>query len=150
MSNQIIEIKIEGLDTARREIANFPRKIQATLRDHSVLSQIGTQMALSAKKTIDAGGRPVAYKPLAESTKAEKLRKYKKESHILVAGGQLRQSLDYEVSGGQLYLTSQSYLKYHQFEDGRKKANFPARPIWGVQDEDKPEILDIVITALKK
>lgn len=144
-----IRLDITGLDAARREIAGYPQKLQNVLRRHSVLRQVGTLMVASAVRTIDTGGRPDFYKPLAESTRAAKLKKYHKESHILVAGGQLRQSLDYDVAGGQLYLTSQDYLKYHQWEENRTTA-MPARPVWGVLPEDRDEIGEIIVDELKK
>jgi phage gpG-like protein len=146
--NQFVRITILGLDEARNSIEQFPRRCQAILRTHSVLRDIGTVFVSSAVQTINAGGRP-PYKPLAESTTAAKLNKYKKSSHILVAGGQLRQSLDYDVAGGQLTLTSVEYLNYHQWEEDRVKARFPARPVWGVHDDDHDEISDIIIEALK-
>jgi phage gpG-like protein len=65
-------------------------------------------------------------------------------------GGQLRQSLDYDVHGGELFLTSVGYLKYHQFEEGRSNARFPARPVWGIHNDDHDEIADIIIDELKK
>jgi len=151
MSNNGIHIDLQGLQQAADQIRGMPTRIDGVLRRHSVLKQIGTQMVSSAVKTINQGGRPVAYKPLAESTKAAKLRKYKKESRILIAEGTLRESLDYDVEGGQLYLTSVEHLKYHQFDDDRQNPDtFPARPVWGVQPEDRDEIIDIVIEELKK
>lgn len=144
-----IRLTLKGLDEAKKHIEAFPRKCQGTLRKHSVLREIGTVLVASAVETINAGGRP-PYKPLSDSTKAAKLKKYKgKSSLILVAGGQLRQSLDYDVAGGQLTLTSVEYLKYHQFEEGRK-TSMPARPVWGVHEEDHEEITDIIIDNLKK
>lgn len=59
--------------------------------------------------------------------------------------GILRNSLTYTVSGNSLTLDSVGYLKYHQFEEGRVKARFPARPVWGVHDEDQADITDIII-----
>jgi phage gpG-like protein len=147
---QAIRLTLKGLEDARKEINSFPDKCRKTLKKHSVLRDIGTQLVSSAVTTIDQGGRP-AYKPLAASTIARKLKKYKgKSSRILVAGGQLRQSLDYNVTGGQLFLTSVEYLKYHQPEEGRTRATFPARPVWGVHEEDHEEITDIILSDLKK
>lgn len=151
MSDKSLHIDLHGLQRAAAEIHGLPVRIADVLRRHTVLKQIGTQMAASAVKTLTEGGRPVAYKPLAESTKKAKLQKYKKESRILVAEGTLRESLDYDVEGGQLYLTSAAHLKYHQFDDDRQNPDtFPARPVWGIHPEDKDEIIDIVITELKK
>lgn len=149
MSEPFIHITLKGLDEARKHIEDYPRKCQASLRKHSVLREIGTVLVSSAVRTINQGGRP-PYKPLADSTKAAKLKKYKgKSSLILVAGGQLRQSLDYNVTGGKLTLTSVEYLKYHQFTDGRK-TSMPARPVWGVHDDDHDEITDIIVSDLEK
>ncbi len=145
-----IKISFQGLTEVQAKLRQLPNTLQEVLKEHKTLQEIGTQLAASAKTTINLGGRPVAYKPLAPSTIAAKLRKYKKATRILVAGGTLRESLDYEVQGGQLYLTSVDYLKYHQFTTNRKKANFPARPIWGVQETDKPEITAIILAGVKR
>ncbi|NMW18057.1 MAG: hypothetical protein HKK66_03325 [Chlorobiaceae bacterium] len=145
-----ITINVIGIEEARARLGNIPDNIQTALTETQTLSEIGTILVGSAVKTIDAGGRPSPYKPLAASTVAAKIKKYKKNSGILIGRGTLRQSLDYEVSGGYLYLTSVGYLKYHQFEEGRTRANFPARPVWGVQEEDIPEITDIIIAGIKR
>lgn len=145
-----IKISVQGLTEVQAKLRSMPSLLQDVLKERKTLQEIGTTLMSSATKTINAGGRPVAYKPLAPSTIAAKLRKYKKATRILVAGGTLRQSLDYEVQGGQLYLTSVDYLKYHQFTTNRKKANFPARPIWGVQETDKPEITAIILAGIKR
>ena len=159
--DRFISIDIEGDDEARRYLNNQPRRIQSTLRKHTVLKQVGMQMRASALKTINQGGRPL-YQPLAPSTIANRVRREKKKTpgrrknklgivsnQPLIVLGTLRQSLDYEVEGGKLYLTSVEYLKYHQFEEDRQPDTFPARPVWGVHDEDEEEIIDIIITDLK-
>ncbi len=145
-----ITINVIGIEEAKARIGNIPINIKAALEDQQTLAEIGTTLVASARKTIDAGGRPTPYKPLAASTIAAKMRKYKKDSGILIGRGTMRQSLDYEVNGGDLYLTSVGYLKYHQFEEDRIRANFPARPVWGVQEEDVPEITDIIIAGVKR
>ena len=145
-----ITINVIGIEEAKARIGNIPINIKAALEDQQTLAEIGTTLVASARKTIDAGGRPTPYKPLAASTIAAKMRKYKKDSGILIGRGTMRQSLDYEVNGGDLYLTSVGYLKYHQFEEDRRRANFPARPVWGVQEEDVPEITDIIIAGIKR
>ena len=146
---KFIRLTFKGIEEVKKEIEAFPRKCTEALHRPRFLKRVGTVLVASAVKTLNMGGRP-AYKPLAESTKAAKLRKYKKESHILVAGGQLRQSLDYDVQNGRLFLTSIEYLKYHQFTTGRTKAKFPARPVWGVQDEDQADINAFLLEELKK
>lgn len=160
--DRFISIDIEGDEEARRYLRTMPRKVQGTLRKHTVLKQVGTQMVSSALKTINQGGRPL-YQPLAPSTIESRVRREKKKTpgrrknklgivsnQPLLVLGTLRQSLDYEVEGGRLYLTSVEYLKYHQFEEDRQSDTFPARPVWGVHDADKEEIIDIVVTDLKK
>lgn len=145
-----ITVKLIGLDEAEKRIADFPVVLSRTLESPQVLRKIGTVLAASGEQTITEGGRPVKYKPLAESTIAAKMRKYKKESGILIGSGTLRNSLDYEQQGSDLYLTSVEYLKYHQFKEGRTKAKFPARPVWGVHDEDTEEITDIILDKLSE
>lgn len=141
-----IKLTIKGLAEARQKIADYPQKCRAVLKNDAVLREIGTTLVASAVKTINVGGRPT-YKPLAASTTAAKLKKYKKASHILVAGGQLRQSIDYHVQSGTLTLTSVEYLKYHQFEENRK-STLPARPIWAVHEEDHLDIQEIITDRL--
>lgn len=146
-----ITIQDKGITDAIEKLGALPEKVDASLRDATTLAELGATLMASAVKTINAGGRPTPYKPLADSTKAAKQKKYKgKSSLILVAGGPLRQTLDYDVQGGTLFLTSVDYLKYHQFEENRVKARFPARPVWGVQDEDRDEIIDIVIAGIER
>ena len=145
-----ITVRIIGLDEAEKRTADFPVVLTRTLEHPQVLRRIGKVLSASGKQTITEGGRPVKYKPRAESTKAAKLRKYKTDSGILIGSGTLRNSLDYEQEGSDLYLTSVEYLKYHQFEKGRTKAKFPARPVWGVHDEDQEEITDIILDKLSE
>lgn len=158
----MIKITCTGLDDLRAKIANFPSVIDRTMKDEQLLKEIGTTLKASAVKTIDAGGRPL-YQPLAQSTINRRWRKEQKKpvgkranrqgivsNAPLVDKGTLRQSLDYEVSGGSLLLTSVEYLKYHQFTENRKRANFPARPVWGVQAEDHDEITDIIIAGVER
>ena len=145
-----ITIQVIGIEEAKARLGNIEINMKAALTDQQTLAEIGTTLVASAIKTIDAGGRPTPYKPLAASTIAAKMRKYKKDSGILIGRGTMRQSLDYEVNGEALYITSVGYLKFHQFEEGRTKARFPARPVWGVQEDDVPEITDIIIAGIKR
>ena len=140
-----ISVNIIGLDEAVSRLNALPATIDAALHDTKTLSEIGTQLLASGRRTIAEGGRPSRYKPLAASTIARK-----KSSTPLINKGTLRQSLSYDVEGGSLYLTSVGYLKYHQFEEGRTKARFPARPVWGVQDEDNDEITDIIVAGIQR
>jgi len=143
--NNTIKVQLIGLDEARARLSLAPKHIEEALREKKTLDEIGTVLVASAVKTIAAGGRPSLYKPLAASTIARK-----KSSKPLIDKGTLRESLDYETNDGNLYLTSVDYLKYHQFEEDRTKAKFPARPVWGVQDEDHEEIIDIIVTNAQK
>ena len=158
-----ITIKVTGLEEVSARIANFPDRFQTVIRDDTVLKEIGTQLVLSAITTLEQGGRPTLYKPLAQSTINRRWHKQQKRNPDsrankqgivsnapLLYNGTLRKSLDYEISGGSLFLTSVDYLKYHQFEENRTKARFPARPVWGIQEDDIPEITDIIITNLQK
>ena len=137
-------IRIEGLDQLARRVDAIPDVVTRTLREPTVLRQVGTVLAASGEKTVTQGGRP-AWKPLAASTIARK-----GSSKPMIDKGTLRNSLDYEVEGGALYLTSVEYLKYHQFEEGRTTAKFPARPVWGVQEEDLEDITDIILDKLSE
>ena len=145
-----ITVKIIGLEEAKFKLSEIPNVINTALKDQETLSDIGKVLLGSAVTTIRAGGRPTPYKPLAASTVAAKIRKYKKDSGILIGRGTMLDSLKYEVDGGQLYLTSVGYLKYHQFEEGRTRANFPARPVWGVKEEDALDISDKIIAGIKR
>lgn len=140
-----ITVRITGLDEAEKRTADFPLVLSRTLESPQVLREIGTVLVASGEQTITEGGRPVRYKPLAESTIARK-----GSSKPLIDKGTLRNSLDYEVQSGDLYLTSLEILKYHQFEENRTKAKFPARPVWGVHDEDTEEITDIILDKLSE
>ena len=138
-----ITVRITGLEEAEKRIADFPAVLTRTLESPQVLREIGIVLRASGDKTLIDGGRPVKYKPLAASTIARK-----GSSKPLIDKGTLYDSLDYEVQGEQLYLVAAEHLKYHQFEEDRTKAKFPARPVWGVHDDDNEEITDIILDKL--
>ncbi len=140
-----ITVRIIGLEEARKRINDFPAVLTRTLEHPQVLREIGTVLVASGEQTITEGGRPVKYKPLAAGTIARK-----GSSKPLIDRETLRNSLDYEERGGCLYLTSVEYLKYHQFEENRTKAKFPARPVWGVHNEDHEDITDILLDNLSE
>lgn len=140
-----ITVRIIGLEEAEKRIADFPVVLSRTLEHPQVLREIGTVLVASGEQTITEGGRPVKYKPLAESTIARK-----GSSKPLIDKGTLRNSLDNEQQGSDLYLVAAEHLKYHQFEENRTKAKFPARPVWGVHDEDTEEITDIILDKLSE
>lgn len=137
-------IRIEGLDDAIRRIEDIPNAVQRAFKSPQVLHGVGKILRGSGKRTVTQGGRP-AWKPLAASTIARK-----GSSKPLIDKGTLRNSLDYEVEGGELYLAAAGYLKYHQFREGRTAARFPARPVWGVQEEDLEDITDIILDKLSE
>ena len=146
-----ISLQVTGIEEAMAKIGPaFNGKIKATFTDTKTLQEIGTTLMASATKTIDAEGRPTPYKPLAASTIARRSKEGKASTKPLVHLGTMRQSLDYEVTAGTLYLTSVDYLKYHQFTENRTKARFPARPVWGVQEEDQAEIKDAIVAGIKR
>ncbi len=151
MSNQyddFISIKIIGLEEALAKIGAIPSAIDQAVHNNKTLSEIGTVLRASAITTIDVGGRPDRYKPLAQSTIDRRAKNRKGSTKPLIYLGTMRQSLDTEVSGGELYLTSVGYLKYHQFKTNRVKARFPARPVWGVQADDHEEITAIIVDSV--
>lgn len=146
-----ISLEITGIEEALSKVGPaFVERIKDAFTDTKTLEDIGTILMASATKTINAGGRPAPYKPLAASTIARRSKEGKGSTKPLVHLGTMRQSLDYEVQGGTLYLTSVDYLKYHQFTENRTKARFPARPVWGVQEEDQPEIKDAIVAGIKR
>ncbi len=157
MNEPFLSIKIIGLTEAESLIKSLPTLFKAVLNDSDTLTGIGTVLKASAITTLDQGGRPL-YKPLAQSTINQRWHKEQKRvpgnranrqgivsNQPMENTGILRNSLTYTVSGNSLTLDSVGYLKYHQFEEGRVKARFPARPVWGVHDEDKADITDIII-----
>lgn len=145
----MITIRIEGLDEARQYVNDLPGKLDAIQRDSQVLKEIGTQLRGSAIRTINMSGYGYSpYKPLAQST-LKKRASEKTGTKPLIRHGTLRNSLDYELEGSDLYLVSVDYLKYHQWEEDRTKARFPARPVWGVFDDDLEEIASIVMDRLE-
>lgn len=160
MIDPIIRINISGLPEVQDKIMRIPSLVDRVIKDPDTLAGIGTVLYKSAITTLDQGGRPL-YKPLAQSTinrrwSKEQLRAPGKRANRqgivsnqpLKDTGTLRGSLTYTVSGDGLTLDSVGYLKYHQWEEGRIKARFPARPVWGVHDDDRADIADIIITQL--
>lgn len=141
----MITVNVQGLEEARLYIKDFPTRFKSLATDQTVLKEIGVQLRGSAIRTINMSGFGYSpYKPLAASTLRQRARK-KQGSKPLVREGTLRISLDYEVSADGLYLTSVDYLKYHQFPEGRTKARFPARPVWGIHQDDTEEISSIIM-----
>ena len=155
-----IRINLSGLSDVRETLLRIPSLIDHVIKDPVTLEGIGTVLYKSAITTIDQGGRPL-YKPLAQSTIDRRWQKNQKiapgkranrqgivSNQPLKVTGTLRESLKYTVTGESLTLDSVGYLKYHQWEDGRIKARFPARPVWGVHDEDRAGLAEIIATQL--
>ncbi len=160
MNDAFIRINLSGLPDVREKILRVPSLIDRVIKESETLEGIGTVLYKSAITTLDQGGRPL-YKPLAQSTinrrwtreqlKAPGRRNNRQgivSNQPLKDTGTLRDSLKYTVSGDGLTLDSVGYLKYHQWEEGRIKARFPARPVWGVHDDDRDEIADIITEQL--
>ncbi len=156
-----VSVEIIGLKEALEKFHNLPLDIDAALHDRDILEGIGGVLVTSARKTIDEGGRPTRYKPLAQSTINQRWNREQKKSpgqRINKLGivsnaplnrtGKMYNSLDSEYSEKELYLISEGYLKYHQFDERRTKARFPTRPVWGIQEEDHPVIVDIITTGV--
>jgi phage gpG-like protein len=160
MPDSILRINVTGLVDARSLLDRLPSLLDVVIKDSDTLEGIGTVLYKSAITTIDQGGRPL-YKPLAQSTIN---RRWKREqgkapgkrenrqgivsNQPLKDSGILRSSLKYTVGSDGLTLDSIEYLKYHQFEEGRTKARFPARPIWSIQDEDKVGMTAVITDRL--
>ncbi|NTV01479.1 MAG: hypothetical protein HGB04_01650 [Chlorobiaceae bacterium] len=160
MIDPIIRINISGLPDAQDKIMRIPSLINRVIKDPDTLTDIGRTLLTSARTTLEQGGRPL-YKPLAQSTinrrwgKEQKLSPSRRSNRQGIVSnqplnntGRLIQSLGFSIEGDGLYLTSVDYLKYHQWEEGRIKARFPARPVWGVHDDDRDKIADIITNQL--
>jgi|GEM_PF-2776587 len=141
-------IEISTLVSALRELQNFEHRLQSVLKDNNVLQAIGIQLVETAKTNIEEGGRPTPFKPLAPSTlKARKRKGY--TTKPMFKTGDLQQSLAFEISGGELYLTALDYLKYHQFNENRQNPDkFPARPVFTILPDDKQFIADKITQFL--
>jgi phage gpG-like protein len=160
--NDLITINIAGLTDVQNLITRLPGIFDRVTKDPTTLHRIGTTLVASARTTIDQGGRPL-YKPLAQSPinrrwkKGQKTPKSKRankqgivSNQPLINTGTLIKSLDHEITGTGLVLTSVGYLKYHQWPDGRSKARFPVRPVWGIHDDDRDDITDALIDGIAR
>ena len=144
-----LTIEIPALVAALRQLQNFERRLQSVLEDERVLRPIGIQLVETAKTNIDEGGRPNAFKPLAPATKAARA-KQGFDDRPMFKTGDLQQSLDFETSGGELYLTALDYLKYHQFNEDRQNPDtFPARPVFTILPDDEQFIAQKITQNLR-
>lgn len=144
-----LTIEIPTLVSALRELRNFEHRLQTALEDERVLRPIGIQLVETAKTNIDEGGRPTPFKPLAPATKAARAKKGY-DDRPMFKTGDLQQSLDFETSDSELFLTALDYLKYHQFDDDRQNPDtFPARPVFTILDEDEEFITEKITDYLK-
>jgi phage gpG-like protein len=147
-----IHLTFRGLREAVKYVEDYPKRVQRALKDPATLREVGQVLVSDSVRHFGEGGKP-KWAPLKASTIAAKLKRYKKASAPMVATGQLRQSLDYDVKSGALYLTSAAHLKYHQWPDGRS-GKLPMRPVlpndlsqW---PETEQEVKEIVIERLPK
>lgn len=118
---------------------------------------IGEIIQTSIIRNFEEGGRPAAWKDLAESTKKQRERQGKWPGQILVrsgARGGLMGSISYDARPKEVvFVANKPYAAIHNFggQAGRNKSvEIPAREYMMIQDEDWPEILETLNDFLIK
>lgn len=131
-----------------------------------LLNEIGEILITSIDDNIREGGRFAAgdgapgtvgawtggglkFPPLAESTKAQKLRRNRDEKNILQDTGRMQAAFDKEVSTDTLKITNNTEYFPH-VTLGSKDGTLPPRPVLVVQQEDLQEIEEAVEEFTKR
>ena len=144
----MLQIKLKyDISPLAAKLAGLKKEIDTITRDPGFLNSTGQLLASRGKTNLDEGGHGgTSYELLAESTQKQK----KKQGYSLKPlqrTGLMKQSLDYEVSGG-LYMNGLDYIKYHQSDEPRKK--LPQRKIFTVEPDDLLDIQDFLIRRFER
>ena len=147
-----IDITVDDTQVARA----IARMIQGGTDLTPILTDIGEHLLNSSRERFIAEEAPDGsdWASLSETTKS---RKKKNKEKILTHRGHLRGTLNYQVTGDELFIGSpRIYAGTHQF--GARKGQYgttsrggpipwgdiPARPFLGISHEDRAEIRNIL------
>ena len=142
----MLSIKLDSKQLAPT-LGKIKREINTITRDTRFLKSTGQLLASRGKQNLEDGGTGgKSYELLAESTRKQK-QKQGYSLKPLQRTGLMKQSVEYEVTGG-LYMTGLEYIKYHQSDEPREK--LPQRKIFTVEPDDLLDIQDFLIRRFEQ
>jgi len=138
----------------RKALAAIGAAVAVLRSPDAMLRDMGEELLIIHRKRFQAQTSPDGEKWQALSP-AYLRRKKKNRDKILVLDAYLRNTLRYQIEGGDLFFgTDRPYGAIHQFggKAGRKgaKTTIPARPFLMVQDEDWGTIRETLESFLVK
>jgi hypothetical protein len=147
----MIQLKLEIKDSQlAAKLGNLKQAVETATKDPGFLKSVGQLLVSRGKQNLEDGGSPtVSWPLLAESTRKQKLNHKPKPYSLapLRREGLLKESLNYEVSGG-LYVSGVDYLKYHQSDEPRTK--IPERKVYTIESDDLLDIQDFLVRRFSK
>lgn len=142
-----IKLELKNITPLAAKLGGLKKEIDTITRDSGFLKSTGQLLASRGKQNLEDGGHGgQSYELLAESTRKQK-QKQGYSLKPLQRTGLMKQSLEYEVSGG-LYMTGVDYIKYHQSDEPREK--LPQRKVFTVEDDDLLDIQDFLIRRFER
>lgn len=154
MAGAIVDLDLRGLLTVDQAFA----RIEHLLRyPEPLLTDIGEALLLSVDERFERREAPdgTPWEPVSDAYAKRKAagRATKRSGAVTDPGNVLELTRDlrrltrYQVDGESLLIGSdREYAATHQFGD--EKRGIPARPIYGLSDEDREEIGHLVIEHL--
>lgn len=142
-----LKLDFKNITPLAAKLGNLKKEIANITRDPGFLKSTGQLLASRGKQNLEDGGHGgKSYELLAESTRKQK-EKQGFSLKPLQRTGLMKQSLEFEVSGG-LYMTGVDYIKYHQSDEPREK--LPQRKVFTVEDDDLLDIQDFLIRRFEQ
>lgn len=140
-----LKLELKNITPLAAKLGRLKDAVETATKDPGFLKSVGTLLVSRGKQNLEDGGSPTTSWPLlAESTKKQK-RNHPDGPYSmkpLQREGELRKSIDYEVTGG-LYVSGLDYLKYHQSDEPRTR--LPERKVYTVESDDLLDIQDFLI-----
>ena len=137
-----IKLEFKNITPLAAKLGGLKEEIAGITSDPGFLKSTGQLLASKGKQNLEDGGHGgKSYELLAESTRKQKA-KQGYSLKPLQRTGLMKQSLEYEVSGG-LYMTGLDYIKSHQSDEPREK--LPQRKVFTVESDDLLDIQDFLI-----
>jgi len=142
-----IKLDFKNITPLAAKLGGLQKEIETVTRQPDFLKSVGQLLASRGKQNLEDGGAGgQSYDLLAESTQKEKAKKGF-SLKPLQRSGLMKDSVEYEVSGG-LYMTGLDYIKYHQSDEPRTK--LPQRKVFTVEPDDLLDIQDFLIRRFEK
>ena len=142
-----IKLEFKNISPLAAKLGKLKQEIDTVTKQPDFLKSVGQLLASRGKQNLEDGGTGgQSYELLAESTKKQKA-KQGFSLKPLQRTGLMKQSVEYEVSGG-LALTGLNYIKYHQSDEPRK--HLPQRKVFTVEPDDLLDIQDFLIRRFER